>query len=70
MTEVTSVRRLVFMKKDSLKIQIICFCVTLILLAISVFVFKNVKHSDYILAVVAVLELIGIILTLVKRKKG
>ena len=58
------------MKKDSLKVQIICFCVTLILLAISVFVFKNVKHSDYILAVLAVLELIGIILTLVKRKKG
>lgn len=57
------------MKKDSLKVQIICFCVTLVLLFISVFVFKNVMHSDRILMVLAVLELIGIVLTLMKRKK-
>ena len=57
------------MKKDSLNVLIICFVFTLVLLAISVFVFKNMKHSDYVLIVVAVVELIGIILTLVKRKQ-
>lgn len=55
------------MKKGNLKIQIIVFCFTLLLLSISMFVFKNMKSSDYVLIVVAVLELIGIILTLVKK---
>ena len=57
------------MKKGNLKVQIICFCVTLVLLAISVFVFKDMKTSDYVLIAIAVLELIGIIVTLTQRKK-
>ena len=58
------------MKKDHLGLQIFCLCVTLILIAITVFVFHSFGTGDYILIVLAVLELIGIIITLVKRKKA
>ena len=57
------------MKNNTLKVQIICFCVTLILLAVSMFLFRSMKSSDYVLIVCAVLELIGILFTLSKNKK-
>ena len=55
--------------KSSFKWQIIAFCFTLVLIAIAVFVFKNFTSADYILIVIAVLELAGIIVALAQRKK-
>ena len=55
--------------KSSFKWQIIAFCFTLVLIAIAVFVFKNFTSADYILIVIGVLELAGIIVALVQRKK-
>ena len=55
------------MKKRSLKSQLISFCFTLVLIALSVFVFKNVNWIDYIIIGIGVLELIEIIVTIAKR---
>ena len=57
------------MKKRSLKSQIISFCFTLVLIALAVFVFKNVNWTDYVIIGIGVLELIEIIVTLAQRKK-
>ena len=57
------------MEGVSLKSQVISFCITLVLILISVFVFKNVTIVDYILMILGAVELIMIIMMLVKRKK-
>ena len=58
------------MEGVSLKSQVISFCITLVLILISVFVFKNVTIVDYILMILGAVELIMIIMMLVKRKKN
>jgi len=57
------------MKNDHLVLQIVCFCFTLALLAISFFAFKDDVKADIVLIIVGVLELIGIIITLLQRRK-
>jgi len=55
--------------KKPLKSQLFSFGLTLVILAISIFVFKQVDIWDYILIGVGALELIGIIVTLVRGKQ-
>lgn len=53
----------------SLKSQLLSFGFTLVILAISIFGFKQMNVIDYILIGVGVLELIGIVIALVQGKK-
>ena len=57
------------MEDSNLKAQIICFCVTLALLAVSAFVFRDVSLIDYLLMAVGTAELIGIVIALVKAHR-
>ena len=56
------------MKNDHLVLQIVCFCFTLVLLAISFFAFKDDVKADIVLVIVGVPELIGIVITLAQRR--
>lgn len=55
--------------KATLIIQIICLCITLVLIALAAFVFKNMTRSDYVLIVVALLDAVSIVFTVRKMKK-
>ena len=57
------------MEDGNLKAQIVSFCVTLALLAVSAFAFRDFSLIDYLLMAVAVAELMGIVITLVKARK-
>ena len=57
------------MEDSNLRAQIISFCVTLALLAVSTFVFRDVSLIDYLLMAVSAAELTGIVITLVKAHK-